>query len=81
MLGCRIITGGLGATETRKVFDVQVAEGVLGRMVRAPRDQGLVLEVPKVGWMGLVICVSGARRRVGSVVRDRVWMVQKGRIP
>jgi len=61
------------------VFDVQLAEGVLGRMVRAPRDQGLVLEVPKVGV--LVICVRGARGGVGSVVRDRVWMVQKGRIP
>ena len=61
------------------MFDVQLAEGVLGRMVRAPRDQGLVLEVPKVGV--LVICVRGARGGVGSVVRDRVWMVQKGRIP
>jgi hypothetical protein len=79
MLGCRIITGGLGATQARKVLDIQVAEGVLGRVMWAARDQGLVLEVPKVGV--LVICMSGARRGVGSVVRDRVWMVQKGRIP
>jgi hypothetical protein len=79
MLGCRILTGGLGAAEARKVLDIQVAEGVLCRMVWAARDQGLVLEVPKVGV--LVICVRGARGGVGGVVRDRVWMVQKGRIP
>jgi hypothetical protein len=58
-----------------------MAEGVLSGMVGATRDQGLVLEVPKVGRMGLVICVRRARGGVGSVVRDRVWMVQKGRIP
>ena len=55
MLGCRILTSGLGATKARKVLDVQVAEGVLGGMMGASRDQGLVLEVPKVGWIVLVI--------------------------
>ena len=79
MLGCRIITGGLGAAQARKVLDIQVAEGVLCRVMWAPRDKRLVLEVPKVDL--LVICVRGARGGVGSVVRDRVWMVQKGRIP
>jgi hypothetical protein len=63
------------------MLDIQVAEGVLGGMVGATRDKRLVLEVPKVGRMGLVICLRGARGGVGSVVRDRVWMVQKGRIP
>lgn len=81
MLGCRILTGGLGATQARKVLDVQVAKGVLCGVMWAPRDQGLVLEVPKVGRMVLVICVRGARGGVGSVVRDRVRMIQKGRIP
>jgi hypothetical protein len=55
MLGCRILTSGLGATKAGEVFDVQVAEGVLSGMVRAARDQGLVLEVPKVGWKVLVL--------------------------
>jgi hypothetical protein len=47
----------LSPTKAREVFDVQMAEGVLSGMMRAARDQGLVLKVPKIGGMvlGLVI--------------------------
>jgi hypothetical protein len=53
VLGCRILTSGLSTAKAREVLDVKVAEGVLSGMVRAARDQGLVLEVPEVGGMVL----------------------------
>jgi hypothetical protein len=34
----RVLAGGLGAAKACEVLDVQVAEGVLGGMMRAARD-------------------------------------------